>query len=164
MLTPAGNVPITNFVKREPSEKRDAISRIDGQRVIQIQAAMAVNPETGSEYLATDLENDFKQWMAQQDFVPSSVKWRLRGANEEAEEAAAFLGARHDCLVDADVHYSADAVQQPLLHALDPLDRDLVHHRRIARHGFDRPGFLGDYDRQRAWSLWPVLLLIIPLC
>ena len=92
VLTPAGNVPITNFVKREPSEKRDAISRIDGQRVIQIQAAMAVNPETGSEYLATDLENDFKQWMAQQDFVPSSVKWRLRGANEEAEEAAAFLG------------------------------------------------------------------------
>lgn len=43
VLTPAGNVPITNFVKREPSEKRDAISRIDGQRVIQIQAAMAVN-------------------------------------------------------------------------------------------------------------------------
>ena len=92
VLTPAGNVPITNFVKREPSEKRDAISRIDGQRVIQIQAAMAVNLETGSEYLATDLENDFKQWMAQQDFVPSGVKWRLRGANEEAEEAAAFLG------------------------------------------------------------------------
>ena len=92
VLTPAGNVPITNFVKREPSEKRDAISRTDGQRVIQIQAAMAVNPETGSEYLATDLENDFKQWMAQQDFVPSGVKWRLRGANEEAEEAAAFLG------------------------------------------------------------------------
>ena len=92
VLTPAGNVPITNFVKREPSERRDAISRTDGQRVIQIQAAMAVNPETGSEYLATDLENDFKQWMAQQDFVPSGVKWRLRGANEEAEEAAAFLG------------------------------------------------------------------------
>jgi multidrug efflux pump len=42
--------------------------------------------------LATDLENDFKQWMAQQNFVPSGVKWRLRGANEEAEEAAAFLG------------------------------------------------------------------------
>ena len=92
VLTPAGNVPITNFVKREPSERRDAISRTDGQRVIQIQAAMAVNPETGSEYLATDLENDFKQWMAQQNFVPSGVKWRLRGANEEAEEAAAFLG------------------------------------------------------------------------
>ncbi|MGB0343686.1 MAG: efflux RND transporter permease subunit [Parvibaculales bacterium] len=92
VLTPAGNVPITNFVKREPAEKRDAISRIDGQRVIQVQAAMAVNPETGIEYLATDLENDFKQWMATQDFVPSSVKWRLRGANEEAEEAAAFLG------------------------------------------------------------------------
>ena len=92
VLTPAGNVPITNFVKREPGEKRDAISRIDGQRVIQIQAAMAVNPETGSEYLATDLENDFLQWMETQDFVPSDVKWRLRGANEEAAESAAFLG------------------------------------------------------------------------
>ena len=114
VLTPAGNVPITNFVKREPSEKRDAISRTDGQRVIQIQAAMAVNPETGSEYLATDLENDFKQWMAQQNFVPSGVKWRLRGANEEAEEAAGFPRSRHDCLAHADVHYFADAVQQPL--------------------------------------------------
>ena len=92
VLTPAGNVPITNFVKREPSEKRDAISRTDGQRVIQIQAAMAINAETGAEYLATDLENDFKQWMAAQDFVPAGVKWRLRGANEEAEQAAAFLG------------------------------------------------------------------------
>lgn len=91
VLTPAGNVPITNFVKREPVEKRDTINRIDGQRVIQVQAAMAINPETGQEYLATELENDFLQWMSTQDFVPSDVKWRLRGANEEAEEAAAFL-------------------------------------------------------------------------
>jgi multidrug efflux pump len=92
VLTPAGNVPITNFVKREAGEKRDTISRIDGQRVIEIQAAMGINPETGSEFLATDLENDFLQWMETQEFVPSSVKWRLRGANEEAEESAAFLG------------------------------------------------------------------------
>jgi multidrug efflux pump len=92
VLTPAGNVPITNFVERKPGEKRDTISRIDGQRFIQLQAAMAINPETGEEYLATDLENDFTQWMSTQDFVPSDVKWRLRGANEEAEEAAAFLG------------------------------------------------------------------------
>ena len=93
VLTPAGNVPITNFVERKPGEKRDAISRVDGQRVIQLQAAMATNPETGEEYLATDLENDFINWMDTQDFVPSDVSWRLRGANEEAEAAAAFLGS-----------------------------------------------------------------------
>ena len=92
VLTPAGNVPITNFVKREPAVKRDTISRIDGRRVIQLQAAMAINPETNAEYLATDLENDFLQWMDTQDFVPADVKWRLRGANEEAEDAAEFLG------------------------------------------------------------------------
>ena len=92
VLTPAGNVPITNFVERKPGEKRDAISRIDGQRFIQLQAAMAINPETGEEYLATDLENDFLSWMSTQDFVPSDVSWRLRGANEEADAAAAFLG------------------------------------------------------------------------
>ena len=92
VLTPAGNVPITNFVERKPAEKRDAISRVDGRRVIQLQAAMGINPATGEEYLATDLENDFLQWMGTQDFVPADVSWRLRGANEEAEAATAFLG------------------------------------------------------------------------
>lgn len=91
VLTPAGNVPITNFVAREPTTKRDNISRVDGRRIIEVKAGMAINPETGAEYLATDLENDFLVWIATQD-LPAGVHVRLRGANEEAAAAADFLG------------------------------------------------------------------------
>ena len=91
VLTPAGNVPITNFVTREPTVKRDSITRVDGRRVITVKAGMTINPETGLEYLATDLENDFSQWIATQE-LPSGVTVRLRGANEEAAAAADFLG------------------------------------------------------------------------
>lgn len=91
VLTPAGNVPITNFVTREPAQKRDSISRVDGRRVLEVKAAMTINPETGQEYLASDLENDFLAWLPSQEF-PSGVNVRLRGANEEAAESAAFLG------------------------------------------------------------------------
>jgi multidrug efflux pump len=91
VLTPAGNVPITNFVTREPTVKRDAIARVDGRRVITVKAAMAINPETGEEYLATDLENDYLRWIATQE-LPAGISARLRGANEEAAEATAFLG------------------------------------------------------------------------
>jgi multidrug efflux pump len=89
--TPAGNVPITNFVTREASERRDSISRVDGRRVFEVKAAMTINPETGLEYLATDLENDFLSWLQTQE-VPAGVGVRLRGANEEAAAATAFLG------------------------------------------------------------------------
>ncbi len=89
--TPAGNVPITNFVTREASERRDSIARVDGRRVFEVKASMTINPETGLEYLATDLENDFLQWIDTQE-LPSGVAVRLRGANEEAAAATAFLG------------------------------------------------------------------------
>ena len=91
VLTPAGNVPITNFVSREAISKRDSISRVDGRRIIEVKAGPAINPETGEEYLATELEADFQAWLNTQD-IPAGVNVRLRGANEEAAESAAFLG------------------------------------------------------------------------
>ena len=90
VLTPSGNVPITNFVTREPTVKRDSISRVDGRRVITVKSDMTINPETGLDYLATDLENDFQEWIKTQD-IPAGVTIRLRGANEEAAAAADFL-------------------------------------------------------------------------
>ncbi len=90
--TPAGNVPITNFVTREPSKRRDNINRVDGRRILEVKAGMAINPETGLEYLATDLENDFLDWIGTQE-LPAGVNVQLRGANEEAAAATAFLGS-----------------------------------------------------------------------
>ena len=91
VLTPAGNVPITNFVSREPISKRDSIARVDGRRIFEVKSGSAINPETGVEYLATDLEADFAAWLDTQP-LPPGVNVRLRGANEEAAESAAFLG------------------------------------------------------------------------
>ena len=89
--TPAGNVPIANFVTREYGERRDSISRVDGKRVFEVKADTIINPQTGEKYLATVAEADFTAWAAEQDF-PAGVTLRLRGANEEAEAATAFLG------------------------------------------------------------------------
>ena len=91
VLTPAGNVPITNFVSREPISKRDSIARVDGRRIFEVKSGPAINPATGEEYLATDLEADFQAWLDTQP-LPPGVNVRLRGANEEAAESAAFLG------------------------------------------------------------------------
>ena len=91
VTTPAGNVPIANFVHRTADTKVDTINRVDGYRVVEVKAGLAVDPETGRDVLATVAEAEFEQWMQTQDFPPG-IRIRLRGANEEADAAAAFLG------------------------------------------------------------------------
>ena len=86
-----GNVPISNFVSREVGERRDSISRVDGNRVFELKADTVLNPATGEKYLATVAEADFMAWLDEQE-LPAGVKVRLRGANEESEAATAFLG------------------------------------------------------------------------
>ena len=89
--TPAGNVPITNFVTRTADEETGSVNRIDGLRVVDIKAETAIDPETGLPYLAVIGEQAFLSWMSTQT-LPDGVRYRLRGANEESEAAASFLG------------------------------------------------------------------------
>ncbi len=89
--TQAGNVPITNFVTRSIAQRRDAINRVDGKRTFTVKAATVIDPASGDEILATVAEQDFMTWLDTQD-LPPGVSVRLRGANEEAEAATAFLG------------------------------------------------------------------------
>ncbi len=89
--TQAGNVPITNFVTRSIAQRRDAINRVDGKRTFTVKAATIIDPATGEEILASVAEQDFLTWLDTQD-LPPGVGVRLRGANEEAEAATAFLG------------------------------------------------------------------------
>jgi multidrug efflux pump len=89
--TQAGNVPITNFVTRTTAQRRDAINRVDGKRTFTIKAGTAIDPASDEEILATIAEADFTAWLGEQD-MPAGVGVRLRGANEEAEAATAFLG------------------------------------------------------------------------
>ena len=87
--TPAGNVPITNFVTRTADEETGSVNRIDGLRVVDIKAETAIDPETGLPYLAVIGEQAFLSWMSTQT-LPDGVRYRLRGANEESEAAASF--------------------------------------------------------------------------
>ena len=89
--TLAGSVPITNFVTRTADEETDTVNRIDGLRVVDIKAETAIDPETGLPYLAVIGEQAFLSWMSTQT-LPDGVRYRLRGANEESEAAASFLG------------------------------------------------------------------------
>ncbi|GIR09904.1 MAG: hypothetical protein CM15mP21_1660 [Hyphomicrobiales bacterium] len=47
--------------------------------------------QTGLPYLAVEGEQAFLSWISTQT-LPDGVRYRLRGANEESEEAANFLG------------------------------------------------------------------------
>ena len=89
--TQAGNVPITNFVTRKADEETGNVNRIDGRRIVEVKADTAMDPETGLPYLAAVGEQALLSWMSTQT-LPEGVRMRLRGANEESEEAASFLG------------------------------------------------------------------------
>ncbi|MBE8190981.1 MAG: efflux RND transporter permease subunit [Alphaproteobacteria bacterium] len=90
--TPQGTaVPITNFVTRTAKVEVDSIARVDGARVIEVKSNTVIDPVTNLEIIAAVAEQEFTTWFATQE-VPNGVRVRLRGANEEAANATAFLG------------------------------------------------------------------------
>lgn len=90
--TPSGLVPITNFMHREPVKRVDTITRVDGARIFSVKANTRVDPATGDKILADVAASDFKEWAAENLDLPTGVRMRIRGANEEQADAAAFLG------------------------------------------------------------------------
>ncbi len=81
-----GLVPISNFVTREPRLRVNQIDRIDGRRVMNIRA------NTAPGVLADDKVRELRQWLTEEAELPEGVSWRFRGADEESQESAAFLG------------------------------------------------------------------------
>lgn len=88
--TPSGNVPISSFVQRTALPRTDTITRIDGRRVMTVQANMALDPASGEKYPPDQAKAKIKQWLAEQQF-PFGVGVKLR-SDEEADKASAFLG------------------------------------------------------------------------
>ncbi|MDR9828400.1 efflux RND transporter permease subunit [Vibrio sp. FNV 38] len=82
--TPAGLVPITNFAQITPDHKQDTITRIDGERVINIKADMREGYN-----LALELPK-IEEAIAQLD-LPEGVEFKIRGQNEEQQNSSAFL-------------------------------------------------------------------------
>ncbi|TCT05414.1 multidrug efflux pump [Tepidamorphus gemmatus] len=85
--TPAGMVPIRNFVQREAQPKVSSITRQNGRYAIDVKANVV--KEDG--YLADDKVRELEAWLRAQDW-PVGTSFRFRGADEEQKEAQDFLG------------------------------------------------------------------------
>ncbi len=82
--TPYGQVPITNFVRFEPAPKTGTLERIDGQRMLKIQA------DVGCDLLVDDKVDQLRAAMARAG-LPEGVTVSFSGEDEDQREAMAFL-------------------------------------------------------------------------
>ena len=82
--TPAGAVPLANFVDREPAASLGTLTRIDGSRTIMVTANL-VEGAQDSVFQAQVAEH-----LATMDFAPN-IRWEMVGSDQESDEAAAFL-------------------------------------------------------------------------
>lgn len=79
-----GPVPISSFITREAKQKVSSIQRVDGDRVVYVRA----NPAPG--IIADNKLQELEQYLIANPTV-AGVYYQFRGANEEQENAAAFL-------------------------------------------------------------------------
>ena len=82
--TDAGLVPVSNFVTFEPSPRTGTIKRIDGQRVITIEANVAPG------LLVNDQITALRVALERTD-LPAGVEWSFGGEAEEQQDAMTFL-------------------------------------------------------------------------
>ncbi|GLS83126.1 efflux RND transporter permease subunit [Paraferrimonas haliotis] len=82
--TQYGQVPISNFVERRPDAKVDSIRRVDGRRVLTVQADMAPGEQLGVHLPRL-------QAMLPDMGIDPRVNIKVRGENEEQNESQAFL-------------------------------------------------------------------------
>ncbi len=83
--TEVGPVPLSNFVTVRPKPKVGNIDRIDGRRVMTVQADVA------DGVLVDERVNEIKTWLAGAAIDPR-VHVSFKGQDEEQEKAKAFLG------------------------------------------------------------------------
>ncbi|MFM1896026.1 MAG: hypothetical protein RLZZ385_1100 [Pseudomonadota bacterium] len=80
-----GPVPVSSFIERVAKPKVTSIQRVEGSRVAYVRA----NPAPG--VVASNKLAELEQWLEANPPV-NGVNYRFRGANEEQEASAAFLG------------------------------------------------------------------------
>lgn len=85
MNTPAGFVPIGNFVKREPAPRVGQLNRVAGSRVITVSSNVAEGVQSAvvQQKVMADL--------SKMDLGPG-VTFKMKGEDEERAKAGAFLG------------------------------------------------------------------------
>jgi multidrug efflux pump len=79
-----GNVPVSNFMKREAAPRVGNIQRTDGNRVLNIAA------DVPDEVLPDDKVNQLQAWLDAGNLDPN-VRVNFKGENEDQREAEEFL-------------------------------------------------------------------------
>ncbi|EZH80685.1 acriflavin resistance protein [Ectopseudomonas composti] len=82
--TPAGQVPLSNFVDLQPAPKVGTLRRVDGDRTITLQADLAEGAR---------LDERLKALREALGAVPAEVKVKFAGEDADQREAATFLMA-----------------------------------------------------------------------
>ena len=82
--TPAGAVPIGNFVSRVPAQKVGLINRVAGQRVVTVTSNVAEGVQSA------EVQQGVAQALARADLGPG-VTFKMKGEDEERAKAGAFL-------------------------------------------------------------------------
>ncbi|ATH81619.1 efflux RND transporter permease subunit [Pseudomonas sp. KHPS1] len=80
--TPAGQVPLSNFVDLQPAPKVGTLRRVDGDRTITLQADLAEGAR---------LDERLKALREALGEVPAEVKVKFAGEDADQREAATFL-------------------------------------------------------------------------
>lgn len=84
ITTAQGAVPASYFVKRIPAQQVTSIQRRDGQRLVIIKA------NTVDGVAANQKIDQLRPWLEKAP-IDSSVRWKFRGADEEAQKAGVFF-------------------------------------------------------------------------
>jgi multidrug efflux pump len=84
--TQRGQVPLSNFVTVSARPKVDQVDRIDGKRRMRATA----NTKLG--YNTNEQIEQLKAWVATEANIDPRIDVKFRGASEEQDEAADFLG------------------------------------------------------------------------
>ncbi len=82
--TPAGQVPIGNFVQRLPAPRVGYINRVNGNRAMTVSANVAEGVQSAK------VQQELTSELAKADLGPG-VTFKLKGEDEERAKASAFL-------------------------------------------------------------------------
>jgi multidrug efflux pump len=82
--TPAGTVPVQNFVEFVPAPKTGIIHRVAGHRTLTLEADVAAGQ------LVDDRVRALRDWLADHP-LPENVRMSVRGQQEDQAEAKGFL-------------------------------------------------------------------------
>ena len=84
LQTPAGLVPLTNFIKMEARPQVSVLYRENAMASFYLKA------NVGEGLFATDKINELEKWLGGQKW-PEGVNFKFRGADEDQQESGAFL-------------------------------------------------------------------------